>query len=359
MSHSGSNMTILSPDRYDDWDAWLQTVDSSTVRQSSFYTRALDLYGHRAEILACEGGVAFTAAALLAIRDPGVGVGPFVRTSGGIALADPADPTTLESFLGALLERASELRASVVEISLQIPRQIGGSPVAYAEPLQAVLRNAGFDFASPLGTYFVDLTADSEDELLKGFGKNPRRHIRKAIREGLVVERTDSPEDHEAFGAAHRGMVGRKGLEVLPEEFAREVLLPLSRAGLGDLYVARYSDVPRNYLYVGATGNPIYHWGALLDAAREKGCPQTGQFLHYTAMCRYRSLGKRIYNFGGSPGPEPEPEHPNFTVWKFKHEFAGDYVHMIGSWQKTLRPVSKAVLDLMRQAMTLKRRLLR
>jgi lipid II:glycine glycyltransferase (peptidoglycan interpeptide bridge formation enzyme) len=203
----------------------------------------------------------------------------------------------------------------------------------------------------------VDLAHASEEALLESFGKNPRRHIRKAMREGMVVERTVDERDFVAFGEAHRSMTARKRLDALPDGFATEVMLPLARAGQGDLFVARYRDVPRNYLFLGTTRDPIYHWGALTEAAKEEGCPQTGQILHYAAMCHYRRLGKPVYDFGGSPGPVPEPTHPNFTVWKFKHEFNGRYVRYLGQWRRTLRPVDSALLEVVRRGMTLRRRL--
>ncbi len=350
---------LVPPEEYGAWDGWLQALGSSSVRQCSLYARALALYGHRSEILAVRDSERFRAGALLSIRDPGFGVGPLVRTSGGINLDDPEDHRNLAAFLEALLDRARDLRASTLRVYLNVPRRIGDRSNPAATALEQALRTAGFTFDEPMGTYLVDLSVDSEEALLAGFGKNPRRHIRKAQREGMIVDRTTDPEAFGAFAEAHHAMCQRKGLEPLPERFAAEVLLPLSCAGLGDLFVARYRDVPRNYLYVGAIGNPSYHWGALVDAAREPGCPQTGQFLHYVAMCHYRSLGKPVYNFGGSPGPVPDPAHPNFTVWKFKYEFSGEYVDFFGSWQRTLRPVGKTLLNLARRGITLKRRLLR
>ena len=67
---------------------------------------------------------------------------------------------------------------------------------------------------------------------------------------------------------------------------------------------------------------------------------------------------RRDWYFGGTPGRIPDPAHPNYSVWKFKHEFQGRYVRTLGWWRFTLRPGSSRLLDVSRRAITIKRRVL-
>jgi len=295
----------------------------------------------------------FIAGALLGIWDPGHIGGPRVHASGGVALLDPSDPSRLRTFLQALLDRSSDLRASSLEVTIRIPSSIGDTVNPAAPEFESVLRSLHFEVSKTLGTYYVDISRASEEALLESFGKNPRRHIRKALREGLVVERSSDPAEFESFYESHRTMCRRKGIDPFPRGFTKEALLPLARAGHGDLFVARFRGVVRNYLFTGNIGKPIYLWGALDEAAREDGCPQTGQALHFGAMCHFRACGKTVYDFGGSPGPVPEASHPNFSVWKFKYEFGVSYVRFLGSWTLVLRPAHAKMLQLVDRAFAL------
>lgn len=356
---TGMTARVLEASEGAVWDDWLRTVEGGSARQTSIYARALELYGHRPEILVLEGGSSFVAGTLLGIKSAGPIGGPLVHASGGIALADPADARALGEILEAILDRSAELRASSVEVSLRIPRSVGERENPAAPELERTVRALGLEPSQPLETYYVDLAKTSDEALLENFGKNPRRHIRKAQRDGLTVESTVDPAVFAAFGETHRLMCRRKGLDPLPNGFPEEVLLPLVLAGHAELFVANFRDVARNYLFAGYTGLPLYLWGALADAAKDDDCPQTGQALHYAAMCRFRALGKPYYDFGGTPGPVPEPSHPNFSVWKFKFEFGVSYVPFLGFWKCDLRPASAAALGLARKVVALGRKVMR
>jgi lipid II:glycine glycyltransferase (peptidoglycan interpeptide bridge formation enzyme) len=107
-------------------------------------------------------------------------------------------------------------------------------------------------------------------------------------------------------------------------------------AGLMDLFVAEWHETPINYAVVDTVSEPIYHWGATTDAAFSSGCPPTGQLLHFEAMCRYRREGRALYDLGGAPGARPTAPHPNLGVWRFKFNFGGRYVPLIGEWHLEL-----------------------
>jgi hypothetical protein len=91
-------------------------------------------------------------------------------------------------------------------------------------------------------------------------------------------------------------------------------------------------------------------WGAVVDAAWEPGCPPTGQALHFSAMCHYRRLGYPFYDFGGTPGPVPDPVDPNYTVWRFKNEFQGRYVEYAGVFTAILDRTGAEALRIARDA---------
>jgi len=336
---------LLRQDEEERWDRWLASLGSSNVRQSSGYREALRLYRHRSEILVVEKQGRIVGGALLAIRPGMPGLGSVVRTSGGVALADEEKLEGLRWVLGACLEYARASRACCLEVSLRIPDRGQDGVGAFS----SLLRSEGFRFARPTGTYVVDLSTKSEAELLARMGEGVRRDVRKAAREGVAVERSVDPADFVAFEDAMRHMERRKGVAAPPPGLVSQVLGDLARKGAGDLFVARQRGIPLNFAFVSSIGDPTYQWGALTAAAHETLGVPTGQITHYEAMCYYRNVGRKRYDLGGSPGPVPDPSHPNYGVWRFKHSFRGCYVSFVGTWRFVLRPASWTVLELLRK----------
>lgn len=353
---SAMPLRVLDHSDLDAWDRWLPGARGSNLRQVSLYRRALDAYGYRSRVVVLEREGRWIAGGLVGLKAVPLTPVRVAHVSGGIALAPEAGAEDLVAFLRGLESWCRKRGAALLEISLRIPRIDTGMPSLDGATVHGRLESAGYRPTERLATYLVDLGAESDDALLERFGANPRRHVRKAAREGLLVEPTRSPADFEAFEAVHAEMCSRKGLTPLPARFGEQVLRPAVERGEADLFVARFRGVPRNYLLVGVLEVPLYHWGAVAEAAREPGCPQTGQALHFAAMCHYRSRGFAVYDFGGAPGPEPESDHPNFSVWKFKREFNGRYVEFAGHWEKTLSALGAGLLHAARRVSEARRR---
>ncbi len=340
-------------------DALIARARHSSVRQASGYASALRLYGHGAEIYR-DGSGEFGA--LLSVKRFPFG-GARIRTSGGLAILDSRNVEGYRRFLAGLVDHARKSGAAVLELSLREPRRRFVASLVERDPdidhgvsveetilLEEVLREAGFVHLREQGTYAVSLRRDSDDALLDSFSKNARRDVRLAERRGVTVELRRDSAAFELFEGAHRAMMSRKGLETVPVGLVREVLYRLSERHQGELFVASFEGVPRNFLFVSSIGEPVYQWGAAAPASHEGGCPPTGQWLHYTAMCHYRALGKTCYDLGGSFGPVPIPGHENHGVWRFKYGFQPEYVAFSGFWIRTLRRLDATIQGWARQA---------
>jgi hypothetical protein len=330
------------------WDAWLGAQRSANVRQLSLYRKALTMHRHRSEVVVLQEGERWLAGALLNFRRPVPLLGPSVHTSGGIVLAEgpDADARLLKTFVDGLLEKSGQIGASALEIVVRLPE----SPASLS-----VLAESGFEHQEGIETYVVPLGEGGEEALLQRFARNTRRDARRALRDGLEVERASTPDRFEAFEDTHRRLTERKALDHLPAGMARDVLYPMSRAGQLDLWFASFEGRIRNWLAVGTIGMPTYTWGAFDQAAQDPGCPPTGQALHFVAMKHYASLGAAGYDLGGTPGPVPDPSHPNYTVWKFKHGFGGTHVRFLGLFRRVLRPTHVRVVNRVRRMVSTRR----
>ena len=343
------NARVLAPESWARWDAWLRDAEGATVRVASPYVEALRGFGYRAEILALENAEGFVGGGLLARRGMGLPGASILRSSGPLVLSDVGDPEAARALMEALAERARECGAASIEVSFRVPLDRAGA-------LEEVLRSSGYRPTRPQGTFWIDLDRDSDEALLESFPKKVRRDVRKGLRDGLRIDASRDPSDFDAFDAAHATLGHAKGIDALPSGFGRRVLLPLADRGLGDLLVARFQEVARNFVFVGSAGTPMYTWGALAPEARDGACPPTGQATQFVAMCRARSAGAARYDLGGSPGPEPDPSHANYTVWRFKHDFGGGYVSFLGYWEATPRPAVARVASSLRAAKAVARK---
>lgn len=346
------NARILPPDAWDRWDAWSRSAEGATVRGTSPYVHALRGFGYDSEVLVVEDGDRIVAGGLLARRGVGIPGASILRSSGPLVLHDAGDSNAARALVGAVQDRARSCGAATVEVSFRIAREL-------AATVEDALRSQGFRPLRPQGTFWIDLARVDDEALIESFPKKVRRDVRKGIRDGVEVQPTLDPTDFDAFDRAHAALGSTKGIDALPPGFGRSVLLPMAEAGLGELLVARFRGVARNFVFIGSTGVPTYTWGALAAQAREEGCPPTGQATQFVAMSRARAAGRTRYDLGGSPGPTPDPSHPNYTVWRFKHDFGGAYVTFLGYWSATPRPVVARLAASMRRTRTAARRWVR
>jgi hypothetical protein len=244
-----------------------------------------------------------------------------------LPLADDVAGSTL-----ALLREAEKVarRQRVLEIDARcmVPEAYPIDGVAYDAGLCQALREAGYLPTEVRdGTYILPINM-ADEALAESLGKKCRRDVRKGIREGVVVRAMETAEELKLFIDTHREMCLRKDLPAWSQ--ARyEGLPPLFERGDVRVFASSYNAQVCNMALIESLGIPRYLLGATTAAAFEKGVPPTGQVLHYAIMQWFRDRGARYYDLGGSPGPEPQEGHPNYTVWRFKHEFGGTYAYWV------------------------------
>ena len=182
------------------------------------------------------------------------------------------------------------------------------------------------------GTYVVPIPPDDE-ALLGSFSSKCRRDVRKGLREGISVEGAETEDLFEAFCQAHRKMISRKGLATV-REATYGALRPLHARSHVKVFAATHDGRVCNMALVDMLGVPKYTLGAVTEAGMAKGCPPTGQVLHYGIMQYFRDRGCKYYDWGGSPGPVPVEGHPNYTVWRFKYEFNNQFVLSLPAYRR-------------------------
>jgi peptidoglycan pentaglycine glycine transferase (the first glycine) len=210
-------------------------------------------------------------------------------------------------------------------------------------------------------TRIVELGDD--EALLAGFDKDTRYSVRRAEREGVVVETTDNADDTAAIDALH-ALVGetqrRAGFPMPPLDRYRTAWRALAGAGRAVILEARHEGELFASGMVVIEGDRSFY---LFSGSRreERGEPKryASYALQWAMMRLARDRGVRIHDLWGVAPPGAGPEHAWHGVGLFKKGFGGREVVWAGSWDLVVDPTLyrlRAAIGMVRAAVRRLRR---
>ena len=189
-------------------------------------------------------------------------------------------------------------------------------------------------------TRIVELGDD--DALLAGFDKDTRYGVRRAGREGVVVETATDADDTAAIDALHelvRETQRRAGFPLPPRERFRVAWRALARAGRTAILEARREGELLASGLVVVEGDRSFY---LFSGSRreERGEPKryASYALQWAMMRLARERGVRRHDLWGIAPAGAGPEHPWHGVGLFKKGFGGREVVWAGSWDLVVDP---------------------
>jgi len=329
------------------WDEFAGRHALGMIYHNSRYSRTLREWGHEFEVLAAEDEGEIIAGAVLNCRPMPLCGWRSANIEGGVLLVRES-PELLSEFVDGLLAYLSRRSYVDLRLFMRHPRRIGDTVVDGSAALHDVLVRRGLAREdNEIGTYVVDIDRD-EEALIESFGKNCRRDVRKAQREGVTVDETDDPAILPDFYEQYVSTYRRKGLTLpLRDPFIR-CHAEAMRESLMRMYYASFGGKVVNMALIARVGTPRYMKGASIASEAGERMPPTGQVLHFEIMRRLRADGFRAYDLGGCPGPEPIEGHANYWVWRFKHAFGGAFHQDLGEYYTVLSPLKHRVLTLAR-----------
>lgn len=237
----------------------------------------------------------------------------------------PADAARRLAFLGSDIAKALSPSPFCVRFDLRWPR---GAVVAAGG-----VRKAPVDIQPP-DTTIVDLTVD-EDAILAGMKSRSRRNIRKALKHGVTVRRTD---DVSEFYRLYETTAERDRIAIHSAAYYEAVvaLSADSDAVEVEVLIAEYRQTPIAAVIVAFSGpEAVYLYGASSNEHRET---MPAYALQWEAMRRAKSRGCVEYDLFGIP-PSDDPGHPMHGLYRFKTGFGGRIVHRAGCWDYPSRPI--------------------
>lgn len=227
---------------------------------------------------------------------------------------------------------------------------------------QFIIHNSTLGFAKafeemqPEHTLVLDLTK-SEEEILAQMKQKGRYNIKIAEKSGVEIETPQGTcreqsrigEALDSFYDLYSKTGKRHGISHRAKSYFASLLEILGKSGYARVYTAyikskvegQKSKGSNNKIILAAAimvysgDTAIYMFGASSDEYRNLMAPYA---LHWRMIRDAKSEGYKYYDFFGI-APDDNQHHPWAGVSRFKHQFGGEQVDTIGSYDLILKPV--------------------
>ena len=274
----------------DDWGKVLATFPDAEIFQTPAWIRFI-AESHRATPV------------IATLRDGSNDVGYFagltIRKFGINILGSPFIGWSTD-FMGIRLKEGIPKRAAMEALQHFAFRQLGCLHLEFADRQFVPNDVAGMGFETqPSISYTVDLKPDEEAIYQRFSSKSCRYSIRKAAKEGIVIEEASDNDFAEEYYAQLKDVFAKQNL-VPTYGLDRVQLLIKHLFPTGNLLLLRARD-PRGTcigtgLFLGSN-KTAYFWGNASWRQHQHFCPN--ESLHWYAMRFWKRRGMGIYDFCG------------------------------------------------------------
>lgn len=233
----------------------------------------------------------------------------------------------------------------------------------YDEKIVQKLKENGFiksfEEVQPEWRQIIDITK-TEDEILAQMKEKGRYNIRVAKKHNIVIENPPAGgEKIDEFYTIFCQTAKRDGFQIRPKQYFEKLFENLKNDNLVELLVAKYNgktiaaeivtyyDGVASYLY-GASANEyrnlmapyLLHWQAILNG-KKRNC-KTYDLLAIEPFRQPQSAigfdGNNINFKAAESGKRTVAQHKYTGITRFKEQFGGRKVHLVGSWDYVYRP---------------------
>jgi lipid II:glycine glycyltransferase (peptidoglycan interpeptide bridge formation enzyme) len=185
-------------------------------------------------------------------------------------------------------------------------------------------KDAPIHMMHPEKTWLLDLDKDDET-LMREMKKNHRNLIRRAIKDGVTIEQSDSEEALRAFYAIHMETVERHNFIPFSYDYISKELEAFKPDKEISIFNARYQGVIISSAIIVFYGDEaFYHHGA--SSSKHARVPSSYLAL-WEAMREAKRRGIKKFNFYGIV--DDNHKHPWFGLSQFKKGFGGYELNLV------------------------------
>jgi peptidoglycan pentaglycine glycine transferase (the first glycine) len=167
----------------------------------------------------------------------------------------------------------------------------------------------------------------TEDELMGDMRKTTRYLIRKAEKDGVVIEKRTDEKAIDDFMKLYAKTVERENFTGFSKTYIEEEFKTFHKQGNALFFFGKANKNDNNYIA-----------GALILYTKSAACYHQGASIHtkvpVTYLLQWESIkeakkrGCKLYNFWGI-APEDKPNHPWTGITMFKKGFGGRMIHFL------------------------------
>lgn len=243
--------------------------------------------------------------------------------------------------------------ASVAGLERLLPelRELAGKNGVFAVKLEPELEKTdetlvsllklGLQKVRPIQPNFSTILIDLSptlSEIMASLNQKGRHAIRRAERDGVTVEQVPSSDENcrQMYGLLAETAAGSFGIRAY--EYYRQFWQEFERAGIGQLFFARYEGqvVAGAYTLIFGTKS-TYKDGA---STRRRTAYGASHLLQWHVARWAKQHGSQAHDLCGAPPSDQinNPEHPHYGIGRFKTSFNKNVTDYIGAYDMVIRP---------------------
>lgn len=251
-----------------------------------------------------------------------------------------ATPDMLLELLPKIYDIAKDRQSIFYRLELLIDKQAPN-----ATRWQAAFSYTGFTKAfeevQPEHRQIIPLD-DSNDTILRQMKQKGRYNIRVAEKAGVLVRETTKKSlkhDVDTFYGLLEATGKRDKFSIRPKSYFVSLVDMLYEHNCGRMFTAYLNDTPLASAIITLHDNfAAYLYGASGNEHRNIMAPYA---VHWSAMQWAASQGAASYDLLAIRPPKsestPKP-HPYDGITRFKQQFGGEEIHLLGSWDLVFQP---------------------
>lgn len=204
----------------------------------------------------------------------------------------------------------------------------------------ATLKKAGyqkaFEETQPEHRQWLDIAHD-EAAIMAQMKEKGRYNIRLAERKGVTTRISTDIKDVEVFYQLFKETAIRDGFQIRQESYFLSLCRTLFEHNLAHLIIAEHDGQPLSALIITYyDGLASYLYGASSNAGRHLMGPYAA---HWAAIKAAKDRGCKHYDLIQIAPPDASPNHKYTNLTRFKQQFGGQRVDLVGGWDFVYQPL--------------------
>jgi len=205
-----------------------------------------------------------------------------------------------------------------------------------SEKILSHLKRVGWHFSDDQiqfqNTVWVDLE-QNEEKILANMKQKSRYNIRLAEKKGVKI-RVAKIDEYPIIYNLYAETSLRDNFIIRSKNYYLELWKTFTEAGICEILIAEYEDIPIAGLVIYYFGNRAYYiYG--MSSNKHRNLMST-YLIQWEAINRAKQKGMKVYDLWGAPAKLDESD-PMWGVYRFKLGLGGSLIRTIGAWDYTSR----------------------